>query len=60
MKVKLLVSRVTNDGGQDAGQEIEVSAEEGESLIAAGQAELVRAPPAERGAGRGPKPEKAV
>jgi hypothetical protein len=60
MKVKLLVSRVTNDGAENRGDEIEVGADEGESLIAAGQAELVRATPAERGAGRGPKPEKAV
>ncbi len=60
MKVKLLVSRATNDGGQNAGQEIEVSAAEAESLVAAGQAELVRAAPAERAAGRGAKPERAA
>jgi hypothetical protein len=60
MLVKLLVSRATNDGAQNRGDEIEVSAEEADSLIAAGQAELVRAAPAERAVGRGPKPESAI
>lgn len=59
MLVKLLVSRATNDGAQNRGDDIEVSAEEGQSLIDAGQAELVRAAGVERTVGRGKKPERA-
>lgn len=59
MKIRLLVSRATNDGAENRGDEIEVSAAEGESLIAAGQAELVRAKPAERANGRSPEPERS-
>lgn len=42
MRVKLLVSRVSNDGAQNRGDEIDVPAEEGRAMIDAGQAELVR------------------
>lgn len=59
MKVKLLVSRATNDGAQNRGDEIDVSVEEADALVAAGQAELLRDAPAERASGRGPKPERA-
>jgi hypothetical protein len=59
MKVRLLVSRATNDGAQNRGDEIEVSAAEADALMAAGQAELIRAAAPERAAGRGAKPEKA-
>lgn len=59
MLVKLLVSRATNEGAQNRGDEIDVSVEEAESLVAAGQAEIVRDAPVERAAGRGPKPERA-
>jgi len=60
MKIRLLVSRVTNDGAQNRGDIIDVSTAEGESVIAAGQAELVRKDPAERANGRGKKAERAV
>jgi hypothetical protein len=59
MKVRLLVSRATNDGAQNRGDEIDVSTEEADALVAAGQAELLRDAPAERATGRGPKPERA-
>lgn len=60
MKIRLLVPRTTNDGAQNVGDVIEVSAEEAESVIAAGQAELVRDAAPEKAVGRGPKPEKAA
>lgn len=58
--MKLLVSRATNEGAQNVGDVIDVSAAEAEALIKAGHAELVREAAPERAAGRGPKPEKAV
>jgi hypothetical protein len=60
MKIRLLVPRTTNDGAQNVGDVIEVSAEEAESVVAAGHAELVRGAAPEKAAGRGPKPEKAA
>lgn len=47
MKVRLLVART---GGQNSGDEIEVSTDEAGRMIEAGQAEPVR----------GAKPEKAI
>lgn len=43
MKVKLLVSRSGVDGAKNAGDIIDVSADEGQRMIDAGQAEIVRA-----------------
>jgi hypothetical protein len=60
MKIRLLVSRVTNDGAQNRGDIIDVTADEAESVIAAGQAEVVREDAPERAAGRGRKAERAV
>jgi hypothetical protein len=60
MQVKLLVSRATNDGTQNRGDIIEVSAAEAEAMIAADQAELVRDAAPERAVGRGKKPERAA
>lgn len=59
MKVKLLVSRAANDGAQNRGDIIDVSTDEANSMIAAGQAEIVRDARAERAVERGPKPERA-
>lgn len=50
MKVKLLVSRAGPAGAQNAGDEIEVSADEAQRMVSAGQCEIIRAK----------KPEKAV
>lgn len=50
MKVELLVSRSGVDGAQNRGEIIEVSADEAERMIAAGQAAPVRSA----------KPQKAV
>lgn len=50
MKIKLIISRVGADFVQNAGDVIEVSVEEAQRIIDAGQAELVREK----------KPEKAV
>lgn len=58
MKIRLLVSRVTNDGAQNRGDIIDVAADEAESVIAAGHAEIVREDAPERAAGRGKKPER--
>lgn len=55
MKIKLLCSRAGVGFSQSRGDEIEVSAEEGQRMIDAGQAELVRQAPVERAA----KPVKA-
>jgi hypothetical protein len=60
MQVKLLVSRATNDGTQNRGDIIEVSAAEAEAMISADQAELVRDSAPERAVGRGKKPERAA
>lgn len=51
MKVKLLTSRSGPAGASNAGDEIEVPADEAKRMIEAGQAEPVRS---------GKKPEKAV
>jgi hypothetical protein len=60
MKVKLLVARAGQGFTQNRGDEIDVGADEGARMLAAGQAELVRGAEAERAvpvkAGR----EKAV
>lgn len=59
MQVKLLVSRAGVDFSQNRGEIIEVSAAEAESLIAAGQAEIVRSVAPEK-AVRAAKTEKAA
>lgn len=48
MKIKLLCSRVGVGFSQNRGDEIEVGADEGQRMIDAGQAELVRAATVER------------
>lgn len=48
MKIKLLCSRVGVGFSQNRGDEIEVDAEEGQRMIDAGQAELVREAAVER------------
>lgn len=50
MKVKLLTARATATGSENRGDVLDVDADEGQRMIEAGQAELVRAA----------KPEKAV
>lgn len=50
MKIKLLTSRAGADFSQNRGDEIEVGADEGQRMVEAGQAELVRAAPVERAA----------
>ena len=50
MQIKLLTSRATATGAENRGDVIIVDADEGQRMIDAGQAELVRAA----------KPEKAV
>ena len=59
MKIKLLCSRVGVDFTQNRGDEIEVGAEEGQRMIEAGQAELLRETVVER-AVKAPKAERAV
>ena len=59
MKIKLLVARSGVGFTQNRGDEIDVGADEGARMLAAGQAELVRTEPTER-AVRAPKTEKAV
>lgn len=59
MQVKLLVSRCGPNGSQDLGETITVSNEEGERMIAAGQAEIVRAKAPEKAVKRH-KAEKAA
>lgn len=59
MKVKLLVSRVTNDAAQNRGDVIDVSDAEAISIISAGQAEPWREPAVERAVPR-QKAEKAI
>lgn len=59
MKVKLLVPRSGNNGPENIGDIIEVSAAEAEAMTAAGQCELVRRASPERAAGNATKPEKA-
>lgn len=48
MKIKLLCSRVGVGFSQNRGDEIEVGADEGQRMIEAGQAELVREAAVER------------
>ena len=60
MKVKLLVGRSGLDFVQSRGELVDVSDAEGARLIAAGQAEPVRAAPVERATPRGAAAEKAV
>ena len=58
MKIRLLVSRAGADFAQNRGDEIDVSAKEGQRMIAAGQAELVRDVKIERA--RKSAPEKTA
>ena len=60
MKVRLLVSRVSANGAENRGQEIEVSDAEAIRMIEAGQAEAVRAVKAERATAKPAKVEKAT
>lgn len=61
MKIRLLTSRVGAAGAQNRGDEIEVEAAEAARMIEAGQAEPVRAAPAEvETAVRKPKGERAA
>lgn len=59
IKVRLLVPRATVQGPQEVGLELEVPAATAERMIAAGQAELVRAAPPEK-AVRRRKSERAA
>lgn len=59
MKIKLLVSRATANGAEDRGQVIDVTDAEAVRMIAAGQAEPVRAVPVETAVSR-KKVERAV
>jgi hypothetical protein len=59
MKVKLLVSRSGNGIVQNRGDIIDVSVEEAESLINAGQAEVQRDAPVERAVAK-PRVERAT
>jgi hypothetical protein len=59
MKIKLLVSRSGADGAHSPGDVIDVGPNEGERMIAAGQAEIMRAATTER-ATPNRKSEKAV
>lgn len=58
MKIKLLVPRAGADFSQNRGDEIDVSADEGQRMIDAGQAELVRGAKVERATKAAP--EKAA
>lgn len=59
MKVKLLVSRCGPAGAENRGDVIDVSPEEAERMIEAGQCELVRTASAERAVPKS-KAEKAA
>lgn len=59
MKIKLLVSRAGPKLAQNAGEIVDVSSDEGERMVAAGQAEIVRAAKPEKAVKRN-KPEKAA
>ena len=59
MKIKLLISRAGADFSQNAGDVIEVSADEGQRMIDAGQAELMREAKIERAVAKA-KVEKAT
>lgn len=58
MKIKLLCSRAGIDFAQNAGDEIEVSADEGARMIEAGQAVPVGEPKVERAVKANAKAEK--
>ncbi len=60
MKVKLLMARATLAGGENRGDIIEVTAAEGERMIAAEQAELVRSGKSAEKAVPAAKAEKAA
>lgn len=60
MQVKLLVSRVTATGAENRGDVVDVTNAEAVRMIAAGQAEPVRAVAPEHSNGRGKKAERAV
>jgi len=59
MKVKLLVSRCGPAGAESRGDVIDVSADEAERMVEAGQCEIVRTGGAERAVPKS-KAEKAV
>jgi len=59
MKIKLLISRAGADFSQNAGDVIEVGADEGQRMIDAGQAELMRDAKIERAVAKA-KVEKAT
>lgn len=59
MKIKLLVSRAGVGFSQNAGDEIEVSAEEAKRMVESGQAVPVGAAPKEKATSKA-KPERAV
>lgn len=59
MKVELLVSRAGAEGAQNRGDMVEVDAQEGQRMIDAGQAKLVRGKTPEKAVQRS-KPEKAA
>jgi F0F1-type ATP synthase membrane subunit b/b' len=60
MKVRLLVARAGADFSQNRGDVIEVSAAEGERMIEAGQAEILRQAAAPEKAVRAAAVEKAT
>ena len=59
MKVRLLVPRSGNDGAQNIGDIVDVSAEEAEAMVAAGQCEILRRGKPERAEGPATPPEQA-
>lgn len=60
MKVKLLVPRASASGAQNRGDVVEVTNAEAERMVAADQAEIVRAPKAPERAVKRSKGERAV
>lgn len=60
MKVKLLVPRASAEGAQNRGDVVEVTNAEAERMVAAEQAELVRAAKAPEKAVKRTKAEKAT
>ena len=58
MQVKLIVSRATATGAENRGDIVEVSADEGQRMIDAGQAEILRSNTPEKAVKR-TKSEKA-
>jgi len=59
MKIKLLTARATAAGSQNRGDVIEVTPNEAQRMVDAGQAEIVRSAAPEK-AVRRPKAEKAT